>query len=143
MALPVPAHPHLRGAETELTSFFHNLIDLPRALGTSGLLLATVASLVSAVAAEDSADKPVNFVRDVWPILVKQCNDCHGEDDQEGRLRLDSRALVSKGGVSGPLFKPGSAKGSLLLTRLTGGGDEDRMPLDEDPLTELIQGARV
>jgi hypothetical protein len=136
MAPLVPADPHLRGAETELTSFFHNLIGLPRALGVLGLSLATVLSLVSAVAADDSADEPVNFVRDVWPILVKQCNDCHGDDDQEGRLRLDSRSLVSKGGVSGPLFKPGSAKGSLLLTRLTGGGDEDRMPLDGDPLSD-------
>jgi hypothetical protein len=31
--------------------------------------------------------KPIDFARDVFPILQKQCFECHGPDEQEGQLR--------------------------------------------------------
>ncbi len=78
---------------------------------------------------------PVDFVRDVWPILEARCFSCHGEDAQEGQLRLDARRIVFHGGVSGPAVVPGKSAQSLLVARIIGQGDKDRMPLDDDPLT--------
>ena len=32
------------------------------------------------------------FEKRIRPVLAEHCYDCHGEDEQEGGLRLDSRA---------------------------------------------------
>ena len=79
---------------------------------------------------------PVDFVRDIQPILAAKCVACHGADEQEGQLRFDARASVLRGGVSGKLFEPGQSKQSLLYERLAGVGDAERMPLDDEPLSE-------
>ncbi|MCU0878898.1 MAG: hypothetical protein MUF06_14030, partial [Pirellulaceae bacterium] len=34
-----------------------------------------------------AASRPVDFVRDIEPILAAKCNHCHGADEQEGYLR--------------------------------------------------------
>jgi hypothetical protein len=90
------------------------------------------------------AERTVDFVRDIQPIFAERCNHCHGPDEQQGYLRLDAKAIVMHGGVSGPLLTPGKSEASLLVHRLAGLGTEKRMPLDEDPLTDeqigLIRG---
>src|SRR5207249_2194963 len=68
------------------------------------------------------------------PIFAARCNSCHGEDEQEGQLRLDARAIVLRGGKSGPLFAIGDSAKSLLVKRLAGQGGGKRMPLDDQPL---------
>jgi len=104
---------------------------------TTSLVAALLASLFCFTAL---ADKParaeVDFVRDIQPIFAERCNYCHGEDEQEGSLRLDAKAIVNRGGVSGPLFEPGKGKESLLYKRLIGAGDEEQMPLDDEPLSD-------
>ena len=82
------------------------------------------------------ATKKVDFASDVAPIFAAHCNDCHGPDTQEGRLRLDAKKIVFKGGQSGPAIVPGKSKKSLLLRRLLEGDKEERMPLDSDPLSD-------
>ncbi|HUG93558.1 MAG TPA: PSD1 and planctomycete cytochrome C domain-containing protein [Planctomycetaceae bacterium] len=79
--------------------------------------------------------RPVDFGRDVFPILTRHCLDCHGPDAQEGRLRLDAKQIVFEGGVSGPAIAPGMGADSLLVSRITGQGGLDRMPLDAEPLS--------
>ena len=78
----------------------------------------------------------VDFARDVKPILDKTCVECHGPEKVKARLRMDSVEGLQKGGKSGALLKPGDPENSLLLRRVLGLDDEDRMPLDKDPLTE-------
>src|SRR5437870_5537911 len=75
---------------------------------------AVVGLVVLIAAAPTAAGDPlagtppaVNFARDVWPVLRRACADCHGPDKQKGKLRLDSRAAVLKGGESGPAVVPG------------------------------------
>src|SRR5690606_11406275 len=51
----------------------------------------------------------------VRPVLLAQCVVCHGERLQQGELRLDTRAAMLKGGVSGPSVVPGKPGESLLL----------------------------
>jgi hypothetical protein len=98
-----------------------------------------------ALAAEENepAASRVDFAKDIYPILEARCNSCHGPDEQEGQLRLDAKAVVFSGGVSGKLLTIGKGKESLLYQRIAGIGDEDRMPLDDEPLpaeqTELLR----
>jgi hypothetical protein len=79
-------------------------------------------------------DRPVDFAREVLPLLTSRCGHCHGEETQEGRLRLDARALFFRGGLSGPVVVPGHSDRSLLIRRLAGLDGLKRMPLDEPPL---------
>ena len=44
----------------------------------------------------------VDFGRDIEPILVKRCSECHGPDKQKGKLRLDLKADALKGGPLAP-----------------------------------------
>jgi mono/diheme cytochrome c family protein len=83
-----------------------------------------------------AVSRPVDFVRDIEPILARHCYDCHGPDLQEGRLRLDARQIVFKGGHAGPAVIPGKSADSPLVQRIAGLGDEPRMPLDADPLSD-------
>lgn len=77
----------------------------------------------------------INFSQEIWPILQQHCVGCHGPEEQEGQLRLDARASFHRGGISGPLFQAGHGPQSLLLQRLTTTEQDQRMPLDKNPLT--------
>jgi len=100
------------------------------------LLLVVVAAVASAFADEpDTPPERIDFVRDVQPIFAAKCYSCHGPDEQEGQLRLDARAIVLKGGVSGPLFEKGRGRDSLLYKSIAGIGDVERMPLDDEPIS--------
>ncbi|MFQ5732473.1 MAG: PSD1 and planctomycete cytochrome C domain-containing protein [Planctomycetaceae bacterium] len=83
----------------------------------------------------ESTAKTVNFSEDVFPLLKKHCFECHGPDSQEGQLRVDAKAIVFKGGKTGPGVVPGKPDRSLLLQRILGKSKGKRMPLDADPLT--------
>jgi len=93
-----------------------------------------VCSLLGAANTAGAAE-PVDFVKDIQPIFVEHCNDCHGADVQEGRLRLDAKKIVYAGGESGPLFVSGKADKSLLIERLLTEDENLRMPFEADPLS--------
>ena len=77
---------------------------------------------------------PVEFTRDIQPILQANCYECHGPDKTRGHLRLDARAAAMKGGETGPAIVPGKSDESLLVRRILGLDGDDRMPKDGDPL---------
>src|SRR5215472_8298930 len=72
------------------------------------------------------AGERVDYVRSVKPILAARCYACHGALQQKAGLRLDTVALMRKGGDNGPVIA-GQAVDSPLLARVQGakGG---RMP---------------
>src|SRR5215217_4305301 len=82
------------------------------------------------------AAAPVEFARDIQPILEGQCYECHGPKKARGRLRFDRKSSVFTGGMSGPAIAPGDSENSVLVRRLLGLDGEDRMPLDKDPLPD-------
>lgn len=84
------------------------------------------------VAGQVSVAGDVDFVRDIQPIFAAKCVRCHGDDKQEGNLRLDRKADAVRGGDSGTPFDP---KSSLLLKRVTAEPDE-QMPPEGEPLTK-------
>ena len=75
--------------------------------------MSTVA-LLSGSAPSPSADRDVDFARDIRPILEANCNQCHGADQSMNGLRLDTREAALKGGQSGPAILPGDGSSSLL-----------------------------
>jgi YHS domain-containing protein len=82
----------------------------------------------------------VDFVREIAPILVARCIDCHGAKEQKGDLRLDARAhLFPADGEAGPVV-PGRPDDSELLRRLGLPPDDDEiMPAKGEPLSKAQQ----
>src|SRR3954447_1826817 len=109
-----------------------------------GALLAAVLAVRPARAEEGKSkdpppvlpavDRPVDFAKDIQPIFQQSCYKCHGAERHKGELRLDAKPLALKGGTTGPLLEAGHGDRSLLVQRLLGLGDDDRMPLKADPL---------
>jgi mono/diheme cytochrome c family protein len=75
-----------------------------------------------------SAAEPVDYLRDVKPILAKNCYACHGPDKQRSGLRLDTAANALKGGDSGAVIVPGKSGESKLIKAVAGLDDVAVMP---------------
>ncbi|MBI3836757.1 MAG: DUF1553 domain-containing protein [Planctomycetia bacterium] len=77
----------------------------------------------------------VDYVRDVKPILSKNCYNCHGPLRQKSGLRLDHLTFIRQGGDSGPAIG-GKSDDSLLVHAVSGTGGMERMPLEAKPLSD-------
>jgi mono/diheme cytochrome c family protein len=92
-------------------------------------------------AATDAADKdlpPVDYLRDVKPLLTAHCVKCHGPDQQKSGLRVDTAAGVRAGGNSGPSIDGESLDASLMLDALFArNGVAVMPPATEKPLSEV------
>ncbi len=94
------------------------------------------ASLLLATAAGQAAE-PVNFTREVKPILESACLSCHGPDKPKGDLSIHTRAATLSGGESGTSLVPGKPDDSLLYTlTILPADDDDIMPPKGDPLSK-------
>src|SRR5438552_4250153 len=96
-------------------------------------LLATFGVLLLAV--PTWAGESVDYLRDVRPILAKNCYACHGPDKQRSGLRLDTAAAALKGGDSGPVIVPGKSAASKLIKAVAGLDDVKPMPPKGDRLS--------
>ena len=65
------------------------------------------------------------FTDTVYPVLHKNCFDCHGPDKHRGGLRLDRQREAMLGGDSGAVILPGDSEKSPLY-RLVAGLDEGK-----------------
>lgn len=101
-------------------------------------ILSSVAALIccSAVDADElkpiaaeavELGRPVEFERDVYPILEANCIACHNVTVSEGDLILENIAAILKGGGTGPAVVPEKPDESLLL-KLASRGEEPVMP---------------
>lgn len=87
--------------------------------------------------AAHAADKKVDFVKEIQPILEKSCLQCHGPEKQKGGLRLDTKESALKGGKDAVSITPGDAAKSDLYHRITlPKDDDDVMPSKGDLLTK-------
>ncbi|WP_337173855.1 DUF1553 domain-containing protein [Paludisphaera sp.] len=85
--------------------------------------------MVAALAAPAlGAEPPVDFSRDVLPILSENCLVCHGPDAaaRKADLRLDARESTLR--EEDPIVVPGNAEESELIRRLVTDDADDRMP---------------
>lgn len=73
-----------------------------------------------------AAAEPIDFARDIRPILSNNCFKCHGPATQKGKLRLDDRAMA----IKSEAIVPGKPEASSIIERITA-QDELRMPPPE------------
>jgi hypothetical protein len=115
-----------------MTSLFR-----PLAIGSFAVLSASILVRAQAPAASPPAAgqaAAVDYTKDIQPIFEKFCSECHGRSKARAQLRLHSPEWIRKGGQSGPPVVPGDSHSSELMRRVLDPNDDDRMPLDADPL---------
>src|ERR1041384_588335 len=90
--------------------------SLIKRLGLSRILLPLVLAFARGhpstclAAAPASASGTIDFTRDIAPIFIKRCTECHGPDQQKSKLRLDNKADAFRGGKSDkPAILPGKS----------------------------------
>ncbi len=99
-------------------------------------LVAQLTALLLLIPASTPADDPVDYNRDIRPLLAARCFACHGpdEDARESDLRLDEPASATADLGGYRAIAPGDPMGSELLTRVTSThGDEVMPPADAGP----------
>jgi len=93
---------------------------------TSPPLAGLIGFILCATQAQAADVEPINFNRDVRPILSNHCYFCHGPDvaNNKADLRLDIRELAIESGV----IVPGDSAASLAIERVTTDDEDDIMP---------------
>lgn len=100
-----------------------------------GLLICLLLNVVLA------EEPPLDFARDIRPILSDKCYTCHGPDAErrEAGLRLDDKESLFRAAESGEIpVVPGDPSQSEVARRLTTDDPEQRMPPPDSkkPLAE-------
>ncbi|MEO2019814.1 MAG: PSD1 and planctomycete cytochrome C domain-containing protein [Fuerstiella sp.] len=82
-------------------------------------------------------DKPVDFKRDIYPLLKSRCFDCHSGANPDSGHRLDVRRELLGYSTGEVLAEPGRSRHSRLMDAVAAASAEKRMPPDgADPLTD-------
>src|SRR5947209_3734379 len=81
-------------------------------------------------AADTAAASPDFFERKIRPALVEHCYKCHSATSEKlkGKLRVDARAALLKGGESGAAVVPGNLEKSLLIEAVLYTNQDLQMP---------------
>ncbi|MCB1089933.1 MAG: PSD1 domain-containing protein [Verrucomicrobiae bacterium] len=109
-------------------------------LGTLGALCCPVTS-----SAVDAAEDEAFFEKEIRPILIERCYECHSSESgkTKGGLALDTREGWSRGGDSGPAIVPGKPDESLLVEAIRYENADVEMPpkgkLRENEIALLTQ----
>lgn len=89
-----------------------------------------IAVFLAAIAA--GCDRPVSYKKDIRPVLVANCLQCHdgtGEGSTASGLNLQTYESLMKGTKFGPVVVPGSAVSSTFYRVVTDSVDPKiRMP---------------
>lgn len=79
------------------------------------LLLLVILLVNGRLGAAAAVDGVTFFEKQIRPLLISRCHECHRSDRAEGGLTLDGREAWLKGGASGPVIVPGDAEHSRLI----------------------------
>lgn len=129
----------------EALAAVHGRLEKAHALlEVEGFSLPPLSKLPGAASPPAAADIPratgketVSFLRDLAPLVHEKCAACHGRERRAGgQLSLLTAAQLFQGGESGRPVVPGKPGESLLLGKLKGTAEGERMPLREPPLAD-------
>ncbi|MBC7816857.1 MAG: DUF1549 domain-containing protein, partial [Planctomycetaceae bacterium] len=86
-----------------------------------------------------AGDEPaVTFDREIAPLLVRRCLDCHNAAEKKGMLDLTRNESATKGGESGAVLVPNKAADSLLWQRVRDCEMPPKKPLPKEEV-ELLR----
>jgi hypothetical protein len=93
-------------------------------------LAVVVAALRLALPSTLAAAVPIDYSRDVRPILANNCFACHGNDPahREAELRLDQMEAADEARGAEDVIDPGDPESSELVVRVTSEDVDVRMP---------------
>jgi mono/diheme cytochrome c family protein len=72
--------------------------------------------------------RPVDFVKDIEPLLAAHCYKCHGEQRSEADLRWDLKESAMKGSDHGPVILVGKSAESRMIQLVAGIDAQQVMP---------------
>jgi mono/diheme cytochrome c family protein len=81
------------------------------------------------------AAHPVDFAKEIKPIIEKSCINCHGHGRDKGGFRFDTRETALAGGESGAAIVPGQSAESSLIALVAGVDPDNVMPQKGTRLT--------
>ncbi|MFO0868036.1 MAG: PSD1 and planctomycete cytochrome C domain-containing protein [Pirellulales bacterium] len=99
--------------------------------------------ILCGLAAVSTAAEPVDYLREIKPVLAAHCYACHGALKQEGGLRLDTVASLVRGGDSGPGLIRRQAAESRVWQRVSASGEQRMPPPGEGEPLQPAQLARL
>ncbi|MBC7820213.1 MAG: DUF1553 domain-containing protein, partial [Planctomycetaceae bacterium] len=79
-----------------------------------------------------ASSRPVDFVKDVQPLLRKHCFECHAAGNGEGGVNLGIRQRVWEGGDRGPVLIKGDSASSRLIHLVAALDPKEAMPPPPD-----------
>lgn len=79
------------------------------------------------------AAAPIDFQKQIAPLLTEKCLACHNPTQKKGGLDLTTRESLVAGGESGLTVTPGDPNLSLIIDYVS--GDKPKMPKTGDKLT--------
>jgi len=82
-----------------------------------------------------SAARPIDFTRDIKPILQISCVRCHARGRDRGGFSIETRERMLKGGDDGPALVPGDSASSHLIALVAGLDPDEVMPKKGSRLT--------
>ena len=96
-----------------------------------GLILVVWSGILVATGRDHArAERPVDFDREIRPVLSEHCYQCHGPDQKARKadLRLDRKEDALRDRPGGAAIVPGKVEESELIRRITSGDPEEVMP---------------
>jgi mono/diheme cytochrome c family protein len=125
---PRVARPEGRDRSSLLCSIATGLKGVDLGKWPTLILSAFILPLLSAAPSQANDDPAHFFESQVRPLLIENCQTCHGEKKQEAGLRLDTLDAALKGGDTGPAIVPGKTAESLLVQAIRYDGDLQMPP---------------
>jgi len=75
------------------------------------------------------ATRPVDFVKEIQPLLEASCVKCHAKGKTKGDFSLETRAGFLKGGETGPAAVPGKSAESYVVELVAALDPDNAMPI--------------
>ncbi len=98
-------------------------------VAAAGPATSTAQVTVGAPAGAQRRVEPLDFVRDIKPLLERSCAGCHSGEEPEGGFRVTERDAIIRGGESGEAaITPGRSGQSPLFSRASGYDPDLAMP---------------